>query len=47
MKKKVLIIDDEIDLCLLLSAYLTSKNYEVSIANTLMEGLKNLNNINF
>lgn len=36
--KKVLIIDDETDLCLLLKDYFLRKNYEVNIAHTLKEG---------
>lgn len=36
--KKVLIIDDEIDLCLLLKEYFIHKKYEVAIAHTLDEG---------
>jgi DNA-binding response OmpR family regulator len=39
MKKKILIIDDEIDLCFLLKSYLTAKNYEVDIANNIKDGL--------
>ncbi len=38
-KKKVLIIDDEVDFCLLMQFYLTKKNCEVSISHTLAEGL--------
>jgi two-component system OmpR family response regulator len=37
--KKVVIIDDEIDLCHLLQNYLTDLNFEVHIAHTLNEGL--------
>lgn len=40
MRKKVLIIDDEVDLCLLMKSYFTRKNYEVDIAYTLSDGLK-------
>ncbi len=36
---KVLIIDDEEDLCMLLRNYLSRKNFEVFIAHTLNEGL--------
>jgi len=43
MKKRILIIDDEIDLCFLLKNYLTAKNYEVDIANTIQDGLIKLN----
>lgn len=38
-KKKVLIIDDEVDFCLLMQFYLTKKNCEVSISHTLHDGL--------
>jgi DNA-binding NtrC family response regulator len=43
--KKVLIIDDEIDLCLLLKSYLLRKDYDVYIYNNLTEGLMNLPNL--
>jgi two-component SAPR family response regulator len=42
---KVLIVDDEEDLCMLLKNYLTRKNFEVFIAHTLNEGLSALNEI--
>jgi DNA-binding response OmpR family regulator len=45
MRKKVLIIDDEVDLCLLMKSYFLRKNYEVYIAHTLNDGLKRLNEI--
>src|SRR5690606_19193373 len=38
-KKKVLIIDDEVDLCLLLKTYLNRKNYDVYYSHTLKEGM--------
>lgn len=38
-KKKVLIIDDEVDFCLLMQFYLSKKNCEVSISHTLRDGL--------
>lgn len=44
--KKILIVDDEEDLCLLLKIYFTRKKYQVAIANTLKEGLKQLENWN-
>ena len=43
--KKILIIDDETDLCLLLKDYFLRKNYEVIVANTLSEGQSLLNTI--
>ncbi len=38
--KKVLIIDDEIDFCLLLKAYLTKLKYEVHYSNSLSGGVE-------
>ena len=38
-KKKVLIIDDEVDFCLLMQSYLSKKNCDVSISHTLHDGL--------
>jgi DNA-binding response OmpR family regulator len=37
--KRVLIVDDEIDLCSMIKLFLTKKNYEVFIAHTLRDGL--------
>jgi DNA-binding NtrC family response regulator len=42
MRKKVLIIDDEVDLCLLMKSYFLRKNYEVHIAHTLAAGVERL-----
>ena len=39
-RKKILIIDDETDLCLLLKDYFIRKNYEVVVTHTLEEGTK-------
>ncbi|OLY93689.1 Response regulator receiver domain-containing protein [Cnuella takakiae] len=41
-RKKVLIIDDEVDLCLLMRQYFLRKNYEVYISHTLQDGMKRL-----
>lgn len=38
-QKKILIIDDEPDLCLLMKSYFVRKNYDVYSAATLQEGL--------
>ena len=38
--KKILIIDDEKDLCLLLKSYLMQKKHDVYVANLLNEGLE-------
>lgn len=40
--KRVLIIDDEVDLCILLTSYLSKRNYEVFTAHTLIDGFKKL-----
>jgi two-component system, OmpR family, response regulator len=44
-KKKVLIIDDEKDFCMLLSSYFVKNNYEVFISHSLMEGMTFLDDI--
>ncbi len=41
--KKVLIIDDETDLCLLLKDYFLRKHYDVSVSHTLKEGTELIN----
>ena len=43
--KRVLIIDDETDFCLLMKNYFGRKNYEVFIFHTLEEGMRNLDTI--
>ncbi len=40
--KRVLIVDDEKDLCLMIKLFLTKKNYEVYMAHTLSDGLKKM-----
>lgn len=39
VKKKVLIIDDEVDFCTLMKFYLSKKNCDVTISHTLHDGL--------
>jgi two-component system response regulator HydG len=39
MKRKILIIDDDIDMCLLLSKFLTRKGYETDTAHTGAKGI--------
>lgn len=39
IKGKILMIDDEIDYCRIMQSYFTRKNYAVSVAYTLAEGL--------
>ncbi|MGN6569625.1 MAG: response regulator [Flavipsychrobacter sp.] len=41
-RRKVLIVDDEIDLCLLLKSYFLRKDYEVFLSHTLEDGLAQL-----
>ena len=45
-KKKVLIIDDEVDFCLLMQFYLSKKNCDVQISHTLRDGLGIVTNNN-
>lgn len=44
-RRKVLIVDDEIDLCLLLKSYFLRKDYEVFLSHTLEEGLNELRSL--
>jgi two-component SAPR family response regulator len=39
MEKKILIIDDERDFCLIMKAYFIRKGYSVSLAYNIQEGL--------
>lgn len=43
--KRVLIVDDEIDLCQMIKLFLSKKNYEVHTAHTLSDGFKKMNAI--
>ena len=43
--KSVLIVDDEVDLCMLIKSYLSKKNYKVYIAHTLSDCVKKLESI--
>lgn len=45
MKRKILIIDDEIDLCMMVEKFLLRKNYDVVCAYSLLDGLKKLQEI--
>ncbi len=42
MNKKALIIDDEVDLCMILKLYLNARNYDVEVATSLHAGLSKL-----
>ncbi len=46
VRKKVLIIDDEVDTCLLLSNYFTKHGCDVTCSNSLSEGLQLLDVVN-
>ena len=39
MKKRILIIDDDLDMCLLLSRFLTKKGYEADVAHSAGKGI--------
>ena len=41
-RRKILIIDDEVDLCLLMRAYFLRKNYGVTISHTFRDALNRL-----
>jgi len=43
--KRVLIVDDEVDLCLLIKNYLNKKDYEVHTAHTLSEGVRKIESL--
>jgi DNA-binding NtrC family response regulator len=45
-RRKVLIIDDEIDLCHLLKSYFLRKNFEVYLSHTLEQGVAFLKTLN-
>ena len=45
-KIKVLIVDDEVDYCLIMKSYFEKKNYEVFLAFTLNEGIHKLQESN-
>jgi DNA-binding response OmpR family regulator len=44
-KQKILIIDDEVDYCMIMKTYFQAKNYEVFLAYTLRQGLKLLQEV--
>ena len=47
MKKKILIIDDDLDMCSLLSRFLTKKGYEAEVALNGVKGLARFNEEHF
>jgi DNA-binding response OmpR family regulator len=40
IKLKILIIDDEVDYCMIMKSYFQARNYEVFVAYTLKEGFE-------
>lgn len=42
MNNKILVIDDEVDICFLLGSMLKSRSFDVSFANSLSDGLSRL-----
>ena len=42
MVKKILIVDDEADFCMIMKNYFIKKGYTVSLASTLQEGISKL-----
>ncbi|CAN5324099.1 sigma-54 dependent transcriptional regulator [soil metagenome] len=47
MKKKILIIDDDLDMCTLLSKYLIRKGYEADVAHNAAKGIAKFNEDKF
>lgn len=45
LKKKILIIDDESDYCMIMKGYFTRKGFDVYIGSTLREGLELLRSL--
>lgn len=43
--RKILIIDDEKDYCMIMKSYFSGKDYDVSVAYTLKEGMRMLEEI--
>ena len=44
-RKKVLIVDDEVDLCMLMKAYFNRKQYDVYLAHSLADGISQLKQV--
>jgi two-component system, NtrC family, response regulator HydG len=47
MKKRILVIDDDIDMCVLLNRFLTKNGYEVDTANSGVKGIEKFKEQNF
>jgi DNA-binding response OmpR family regulator len=46
MKKKILIIDDEFELCMLLKLHFVARDYDVEMAYNIKDGMAKLNQYN-
>ena len=46
MRKKILIIDDEVDFCTIMKGYLGKRNYDVLVAYNIQTGIALLDEIN-
>lgn len=42
-KQKILIIDDEVDYCMIIKSYFQARSYDVYVAHNLKEGIELLN----
>jgi two-component system response regulator HydG len=47
MKKKILIIDDDLDMCALLSGFLIRNNYDVEVSYSAVQGIAKFKQSNF
>jgi DNA-binding NtrC family response regulator len=45
VEKKILIIDDEIDLCILMKNYFVRKGYDVQFSHSLKDGMRMMHDI--
>jgi two-component system, OmpR family, response regulator len=45
MKKKIMIIDDEVDFCIIMKGYFEKRDYEIHLAYSLQKGLFLINEI--
>lgn len=41
-RSKVLVVDDEVDFCMIMKEYFLSRNYDISLSYNLNDGLKTL-----
>lgn len=43
--RKILIVDDEVDLCMLMQSYLRAMGHDVYVASTLYDGIKKIEHL--